>query len=281
MTEKDFRKLVTDLELTKDDKDKIEDLKHHLLDIFNKELKHFTVVSLDNALSLKWGVSYHEAKEISFVLIVTGVKIDNFHLTNASLINEMFNALLYNLNIDKKDNIGYDNLRNAVYVLYNNQKINILLRYDNIINYQTDYFIEQDNLKHKFINLASNDFNLFKNSVILIKYLATTNNIDISTYMISLLLYYGLSENFTTHTYDAYLKEFNHAVDDYLKGIKIDQDDDTYRKMGLEKVNQAKKLYTIVDISNPKVNLTSTAGEAFSQDLKKLKKVIQKVIENH
>lgn len=281
MTEKDFRKLVTDLELTKLDKEEIDNLRLKLLDILKKDIKHFEIDDLVNALSLKWGVSYHNEKEVSFTLIVKNVKINNFPLTNQSLINEVFNALLYNLNIDKKDNIGYDEVRNAVYVISDGLKINILLRYNEEINYQTEYFLVNDDLKHKFINLAASDFNLFKNTVILIKYLANDSMVDISTYMISLLLYYGLSENFTTHTYEAYLKEFNHSIDDYLKGIKIDQDDDTYRRLEVERINQPKKMYTIVDIANPKINLTANAGEAFSQDLRKLKKSIQKVLENH
>ena len=77
MTEKDFRKLVTDLELTKLDKEEIDNLRLKLLDILKKDIKHFEIDDLVNALSLKWGVSYHNEKEVSFTLIVKNVKINN------------------------------------------------------------------------------------------------------------------------------------------------------------------------------------------------------------
>ena len=49
---------------------------------------------------------------------------------------------------------------------------------------------------------------MFKNTVQILTYYRDLNNLDqISDYVIELLLYYGLSENFTKHTYEAYLKE--------------------------------------------------------------------------
>ena len=101
---------------------------------------------------------------------------------------------------------------------------------------------------------------------------------QISDYVIELLLYYGLSENFTKHTYEAYLKEFVHAVDDFTKGIKIDQDDETYRNLKVERVNLPKQPYMIIDIANPYINLTNKIGEAYLSELKKLKKIILKTL---
>ena len=97
--------------------------------------------------------------------------------------------------------------------------------------------------------------------------------------MIESLLYYGLSENFTKHTYELYLKEFVHAIDDLIKGVKIDQDNETYRKLNMERINLPKKQYMIIDVTDPKTNLVSGIGEAYIQDLRKLKKIILKLLE--
>jgi hypothetical protein len=79
--------------------------------------------------------------------------------------------------------------------------------------------------------------------------------------------------------YEAYLKEFVHAVDDFTKGIKIDQDDETYRNLKVERVNLPKQPYMIIDIANPYINLTNKIGEAYLSELKKFKKIILKTLE--
>ena len=123
-------------------------------------------------------------------------------------------------------------------------------------------------------------FNLFKNTIQLITYYRDINNLDsISTYVIESLLYYGLSENFTRHTYELYLKEFIHAIDDLSKGVKIDQDNETYRKLNIERINLPKKQYMVIDVTDPKTNLVSGIGEAYLTDLRKLKKIILKLLE--
>ncbi len=279
MTEKDFRKLITDLELTNNDKEDINNLQNDLLDIIQKRIRNFEIETFEKSLSLKWGLSYHNENELSFTLTVKTDPNNNYHLYNEALKNEVYNAILFNEKIDKKNNLGFDEYRNAVYFI-KDKKINILLRFKDKLSYQTEFDKEYDLLKDKFISIASSEFNLFKNSVMLIKYTADSNNIDISTYLVSLLLYYGLSENFTNHTYLAYLKEFNHALDDLLKGNKIEQDDQTYLKLGVERINLVKKNYNVIDPANPNINLTANFGEAFAQDMRKLKKLIQKLLEN-
>ena len=120
----------------------------------------------------------------------------------------------------------------------------------------------------------------FKNTIQLLTYYRDINNLEqITDYVISLLLYYGLSENFTKHTYELYLKEFVHAIDDFSKGIKIEQDDETYRNLNVEKVNIPKKQYMIIDVADPKVNITNNVGEAYIQELRKFKKIILKLLE--
>ena len=68
-------------------------------------------------------------------------------------------------------------------------------------------------------------------------------------------------------------------MDDFTKGIKIDQDDETYRNLKVERVNLPKQPYMIIDIANPYINLTNKIGEAYLSELKKFKKIILKTLE--
>ena len=80
--------------------------------------------------------------------------------------------------------------------------------------------------------------------------------------------------------FEAYLKEFVHAIDDFTKGIKIDQDDETYRNLKVDKINISKQPYMIIDIASPSINLTTKIGEAYLSELKKFKKIILKTLES-
>lgn len=280
MTEKDFRKLITDLETTKESKDAILEEINKLNIILKNNVKHFNVNIEGLYLADSWGLHYEGQKELTVLLTAECLNEKNFPLSNQGLINEVYNSLLYGLDILKKSQIGYNELDNSIYVYDGEVKVNLVLRFNKELEFQTDYFVSYDNLKDKFIKKASSEFNLFKNTIILIKSVVDENNIPLGAYEIALLLYYGLSINFTNHTYAVYIKEFIHAVDDFLKGVKIDQDDDTYRELGITRALTVKKGYTIVDVSNPSLNLTANVGEAFTSDLKKLKKILQKMLDN-
>jgi hypothetical protein len=206
--------------------------------------------------------------------------INSFPLMNQAAINAVWNFLVFNYNLDKVNLISINNQTNSINYTYNNYNINLSIRFSEELNYQTSFFIKEDELRNAFVNLAGSEFNLFKNTVQILTYYRDLNNLDqISDYVIELLLYYGLSENFTKHTYEAYLKEFVHAVDDFTKGIKIDQDDETYRNLKVERVNLPKQPYMIIDIANPYINLTNKIGEAYLSELKKFKKIILKTLE--
>lgn len=280
MTEKDFRKLITDLETTKESKDAVLEEINKLNNILKNNVKHFNVNIEGLYLADSWGLHYEGQKELTVLLNAECLNEKNFPLSNQGLINEVYNSLLYGLDILKKSQIGYNELDNSIYVYDGEVKVNLVLRFNKELEFQTDYFVSYDNLKDKFIKKASSEFNLFKNTIILIKSVVDENNIPLGAYEIALLLYYGLSINFTNHTYAVYIKEFIHAVDDFLKGVKIDQDDDTYSELGITRALTVKKGYTIVDVSNPSLNLTANVGEAFTSDLKKLKKILQKMLDN-
>ncbi len=280
MTEKDFRKIVTDLELTKNDKEYISEFIKELTNKLNENLKNFKIIEVRKALSLADGTMYHGSKNLDLMLVVDNPVINSYPLMNQAILHEVWNFFVFEYKLDKINQIQIDYNLNSIKVNLDQYNLNLLIRFNEVLNYQTNFYISTDELKTTFINIAASEFNLFKNTIQLITYYRDINNLDsISTYVIESLLYYGLSENFTRHTYELYLKEFIHAIDDLSKGVKIDQDNETYRKLNIERINLPKKQYMVIDVTDPKTNLVSGIGEAYLSDLRKLKKIILKLLE--
>ena len=280
MTEKDFRKVVTDLELTKLNKEETNNFISSLENDLKNKLHYMKVNSLKKVGNLATSTIYSGCKNLDLMLVFETPVLNSFPLMNQAAINEVWNYFVFEHNIDKNNQISIDTSSNSIKVTLKSYTLNMLIRFEDTLNYQTIHFIKTDDLRVSFINLASSEFNLFKNTIQLLTYYRDLNNLDqITDYVISLLLYYGLSENFTKHTYELYLKEFIHAIDDFSKGIKIEQDDETYRNLNVEKVNISKKQYMIIDVADPKVNITNNVGEAYIQELRKFKKIILKLLE--
>ena len=280
MTEKDFRKIVTSLELTKTDKEEINNFINTLEEKLKQKLSNLNVLSLNKAGTLYTNTLYHGSKNLELMLVLDTPKINSYPLMNQAALNSLWNFFVFEYELDKINQISINNQTNSIDVVLPNYNLNILVRFNESLNYQTTNFIKNDEIRWAFVNLAGSEFNLYKNTIQLLTYYRDVYNLNqIDNYVIELLLYYGLSENFTKHTYEAYLKEFVHAIDDFTKGIKIDQDDETYRNLKVEKVNISKQPYMIIDISNPSVNLTSKIGEAYLTELKKFKKIILKTLE--
>lgn len=278
MTEKDFRKIITDLELTKQDKEQINEFIINLTN--NLKLKNLEILEIKKTSSTLNGVIYHGSKTLNLIVILKTPIINSYPLMNQAALNAIWNYFVFEYQLDKTHQISINEQTNSINICLENYNLTLDIRFEKELNYQTNFFLEQDEKRNNFVNLAASDFNLFKNTLQLIYYYRDEAGLaNISDYMIQLLLYYGLSVNFTKHTYELYLKEFNHAVDDLIKGIKIDQDDDTYRRMNQERINLPKKQYMIIDIANPKNNLAAGFGEAMLTDFRKLKKIIAKLIE--
>lgn len=281
MTEKDFRKIVTELELTKSDKEEINEFISKLESNLKEHLTYLKVSELKKAGNLYTSTLYHGSKNLELMLVLDMPENNSYPLMNQAAINALWNFFVFEYKLDKINQISINNQTNSIDVMLEKYNVNILIRFKDILNYQTTNFIKFDETRWGFVNLARSEFNLFKNTILLLTYYKDQNNLNqISDYVIELLLYYGLSENFTKHTYEAYLKEFVHAIDDFTKGVKIDQDDETYRNLKVEKVNISKQPYMIIDIASPSINLTSKIGEAYLTELKKFKKIILKTLES-
>jgi hypothetical protein len=268
MTEKDYRKLVTELEQSKEDKEEINNFVTSLFnDLNNRNNNAYKILNINKALRTAFGTSYHNDQMLDLLLEIDECANNSFPLMNKYVLQDLWNYLMIKYQVEKVSQIKINEEQNSIYLKTNDKTLNLLVRYHQPLLFQTDFYLEQEAIKLSFINNANKEFNLFKNTIQLINYYCDQNAINLPTYNICLLLYYGLSENFTGHTYYAYLKEFIHALDDFLKGIKIDQDDQTYQTLNIKRGNPYKKPYMLIDISNPNNNLTSQISENTLQDM--------------
>lgn len=274
MTEKEFRQLVTDLEITQEDKNNINSNIDNIKSLIQPSFNFYKINDILLSIEHKNGFAIHGEKFFEFDMYIEIID-KPFLLAKQVITNDLFNQFVVKFDIQKLNLIKV--LSNSIIYTIDNAtfKINLCFVNDPTIN-----FDEYNALKQKFMYMAFTDFKLTKNTVQIIKKCKYDLGLtQISDYQILLLLYYGLSENFVTHTYEAYLKEFNHAVDDLLKGTKIDQDDNTYKLLNQKRQAVNRSSYMIVDIAKPEINLVSGADDITIQDFRKLKKAIQKLID--
>lgn len=282
MTEKDYRSLITSLELTKEDKEEINKKIEELFNLLKTNVRYFDIIDYYKVDSTADYTTYHGRNIIDFALVIDNHKNNSFPIMNQGVLNEIWNVLVFEYNIDKVNNISIDLTFNKLFVVIGDFTFNIYVRYNQELEFQTDFYISQDKIRLSFVNKAQEDFKLYKNTLQLIKYYKDQENLTlVNDYMIDLFLYYGICNNFTYHTYELYLKEFIHAIEDFLKGVRIDQDDETYRALGVERSPLLKKTHMLIDIGDPKKNLTFNIGEAYLTELRKLKKVILSTFENN
>lgn len=280
MTEKDYRRLITDLELSKEDKELFANITNTLYSKLSSSIRHFKVKELLKGGSYASGTLYHGTKHFDLFLVLETSQNTNFSLANQAALNEIWNIIYFSYPISKMNQLVVNLTTNTICAYIDDFYVNIILRFDQPLQLQSDFYIDQDYARLNFVSMAQSEFKLYKNTLQLIKYARDEQSINVPGYIIDLLLYYGLSENFTVHTYEAYLKEFVHAIEDFLKGIKIEQDDETYRNMKQTRVQLQKKPYMIIDIANPSNNLTANIQDGALNEYRKLKKAILKLMDN-
>ena len=64
-----------------------------------------------------------------------------------------------------------------------------------------------------------------------------------------------------------------------MKGKKIEVSSDVYQKLSVNYVSDVKKNYMVIDVANPKNNLTDSVNEISLGEYRKLKKVISKLVD--
>lgn len=280
MTEKDFRKLVTDLEISKEEKEKLQNILQTLETTLSSNLSKN--ITLDNVLKGgAWakGLMMSDTDEID-VLVVLKSNIDkDFNLINNACLNEIENILIYEYqDIIKISDIERNTNRNIIKVKLSNIIVNLIIRYDDELT--NKFSVKKDLLQIEFTELANRDYTYFRNAMLIIKYYRDEANIKISGYLLEILLYYSLNEYFNTNRYESYLYGFIRSIDDFCNYKKIEVSSDIYQKLNIIPQTQTyKKGFVIVDIVD-QTNAASEVTEVSIKEFRNLKKTLSKFVDS-
>ena len=103
MTEKEFRRLVTDLEIQSDERQKL----NEYMDLVNNILtqahfNHCQVIELKKAGSWAKGTMLNDTDEIDLMVVIKLSEAKPFVLENEAVLNAITNAFIYNLDTSWK-----------------------------------------------------------------------------------------------------------------------------------------------------------------------------------
>lgn len=282
MTEKEFRKLVSDVEVSRQQKDEmgeIIDTIHNILNVYGN--LHYEIINIYRGGSLAKGTMLNSAFDLDIILVVKPTINKIFGLVNKIVLNEIMNALIINVNnINKVSDIICDN--NIVSFKYNNYNIKLLVKYnDETIEELPLGFLEKvEQLRYRFVEIANRDYTYFKNTIQIIKYYRDEQKItSISGAILEVILYYALKEYCFSLRYEDYLNAFIRGLDDFIIGKKIEVPTSMYNELGVVPNSEVKKNYSVIDPGTGIINLTSDINEIKLGDYRKLKKAIAKLID--
>ncbi len=275
MTEKEFRRLVTDLEILNEEKNELQarlDKIKNLLE--EKHSNYYNIVDVKKTGSWAKGVMLNDTDEIDIMVVVSFNNKRVFMLDNYYVLNDIENILINNYKeIVKYSHVSRNNTRNIISVNLNGFRINLHVRY-----LEDGYLASLEEKQIMFTEIANRDYTYFRNALKIIKYYKDSEKLNISGYILEIMLYYSLNEYFKDNRYEDYLNGFIKTVDEFLKGNKIEVSKDIYQKLEIDPKNNVKKNYMVLDIVNPNNNLTDYVTEVSVTDFRRLKKILSKLI---
>lgn len=281
MTEKEFRKLVTDLEVPRTFKESVIKEINNIFENLNNNLQHVELVKLVKIGSFAKSTMLNNEKNIDVLAVFKYNLTKSFKLINQLVINKIINevAFLYD-SIVKTSDINVNQTLNFISFNINDLIYNIYIRYENNlpdIEFINSDLIEKHNL---FVELANKDYTYFKNTSMIIKYFRNEQKINISGHIIEVLLYYSLNEYFKDNRYETYLNAFIKGIDDFLKQKEIKISSDILEKLNIEinSINSFKG-YSILDPTNISENLVAGISEIKLGEYRRLKKALSKLVD--
>ena len=280
MIEKEFRELLTNLELTQiDKKDLISFLNQIKSSIDNINGKDYKVYVnepvLDNNCFIK------NNKIINYYVLLE-FKNKNLPLSLALEITK--NIVFNNVYLGVKGNLNsYSFNNNTLIMNYGNYEIHFvfLFKKENIIKdelYNDSLSIMYENyLAHKeFLKIMNKDYNRFNSILMLINNYRIELKIS-SNYndylMDAMLLAYGMENYDYENNIIDYLKNYCHAINDLLEGKTIILPDELYNDLKVRGSLLATGNYKIIDITNKQNNLVNYNNE-FLKELKAIKTLL-------
>lgn len=283
MTEKEFRKLVSEQEVSKVRKEQILN-NINLIKVILSSNKYFTLVDIIKSGSIMKNTMISSSNIIDVVVVVNSDINKCFSLINKIIVNEIINAIIFNIDdIQKLSDIKYDDDKNLISFKLDNDVFNLIIYYPNnstIVDLPENYLLDKEEKRNKFVEIANRDYTYFRNTIQIIKYYRDEQKLNqISGYLLEVLLYYSLREYCFDTRYEDYLNAFLKGLDDFILGKKIEVYDKMYQELGVEKQDVAKKGFTVIDVATGVINLSDEVNEIKIGDYRKLKKALSKLVD--
>lgn len=282
MTEKEFRKLVSEQEVARSKKEHLLEILENIKSIINSYNIHFEIVDMYRSGALAKGTLLNSQNDINFVVVVKPKINKIFNLTNKVIINEIQSSLIINMNnIIKASDLVFDEQRNILTFMVEDYEINLAVYYNNMIDeLPVEYLNENELKRNQFVELANRDYSYFRNTVQILKYYRDEQKLQyMSGYLLEILLYYSLKEYCFDLRYEDYLNAFLKGLDDFIGGKKIEVHSKMYNELDVTPVNEAKKGFTVIDVATGKINLANDINEIKIGEYRKLKKAISKLVD--
>ncbi len=284
MTEKEFRKLVSEQEVTKTQKEKIQEKFDHIKNILDKHQNYYKLIDYFKAGSFAKGTMLNSNNSYDMAVVVEPVVKKIFSLTNKVITNAIINAIICEISeITKYSDIKFDESKNVITFKLDEDTINIIVYYKDINGIEdlpTIYLSENEKKRIQFVELANRDYTYFRNTVQIIKYYRDEQKVNqISGYILEVLLYYSLREYCFDTRYEDYLNAFLKGLDDFIGGKKIEVYDKMYQELNVTKQEITKKSFMVVDVATGTINLSEDVNEIKIGDYRKLKKAISKLVD--
>ena len=119
-----------------------------------------------------------------------------------------------------------------------------------------NFYLERDNQQLKFIEEANKEYPLFKNSVMLIKKFRDDEKCHIlKSYMIEIIMYYGLTHYLKGNDYVSYMNAFFNGLQDFKSKQRVEVTDAMYKKVGTKTSTYPKGDYLVIDVANKSNNV--------------------------
>lgn len=282
MTEKEFRKLVTDLEMPRAFKDKVTKNLELIKENIPSMLKEAVLLDICKIGSIARSTMLNTEDSVDLMVVYKYSSSKSFKLVNQLIINALINTVAYLFEeIKKPSDVEFNQSLNVVSFNISDIWYNIYVRYEKENIEDIEFTNYKEIAKHSlFTEFANRDYTYFKNTVAIIKYFRNEQKINISGHILEVLLYYSLNEYFKDNHYETYLNAFIRGIDDFLKQKKICVSNDILKKLEVTvETATPHKGYAIIDPTDESVNLVLGITEIKLNDYRKLKKAISKVID--
>lgn len=282
MTEKEFRKLVSEQEVARSKKESLLQILENVKDIINSYSIHFNIVDMYRSGALAKGTLLNSQTDIDFVIVVEPKFNKIFNLVNKVIVNEITSALIINMSsIIKASDLIFNDQKNTLTFNVDGYDISLAIYYNEIIEDLPIELLNSNELKrNQFVELANRDYSYFRNTVQILKYYRDEQKVNyISGYLLEVLLYYSLKEYCFDLRYEDYINAFLKGLDDFIGGKKIEVPDKMYRELGVEPSLDTKKSFTVIDVATGRLNLALEVNEIKIGDYRKLKKALSKLVD--